>query len=170
MQLDGNVFWGSNDASASLPDLWMGQLNHFQESEVVCFRLRPFGTKVLALRRSAWGQAADASAEALLDRKGAWSDMASFAADADIIIVACSQDSSSFGFVNDSLIAACKPGVIIVNVARGTPFQKSNISCSKRSPRLSSQMLWQMPGSALICRLLIDWSGLVCCTRWPAQL
>lgn len=83
-------------------------------------RLRPFGTKVVAIRRSAWGQAADASAEALLDRKGAWSDMASLAADADIIIVACSQDSSSFGFVNDSLIAACKPGVIIVNVARGT--------------------------------------------------
>lgn len=71
------------------------------------------------MRRSSWGQPADASAEALLYDKGAWSDMHRFAAAADIIIVACSQDRTSMGFVNDGLLAACKPGVIIVNVARG---------------------------------------------------
>lgn len=71
------------------------------------------------MRRSSWGQAADASAEALLDDKGGWGDMRRFAAGADVIIVACSQDSSSMGFVNEDLLSACKRGVIIVNVARG---------------------------------------------------
>ncbi|BDA43435.1 Glyoxylate reductase [Coccomyxa sp. Obi] len=111
-------------------------------------RLRPFGARVMAVRRSAWGQAADASAEALLDRKGAWSDMASFAADADIIIVACSQDSSSIGFVNDSLIAACKPGVIIVNVARGGLLKYSAVRAGLESGKIGGLGLdvhWSEP-------------------------
>ena len=82
-------------------------------------RLRPFGVRLMAVRRSAWGQAPDQAAEALLDGKGAWGDLPRFAAEADVIIVACSQDASSRGFVNAAFLAACRPGVVIVNVARG---------------------------------------------------
>ena len=82
-------------------------------------RLRPFGVRATAVRRSAWGQAPDQASEALLDGKGAWGDLPRFAAEADIIVVACSQDASSQGFVNRAFLAACKPGVVIVNVARG---------------------------------------------------
>ena len=51
-----------------------------------------------------------------LDEAGEW---VGFAAEADVIIVACSQDASSRGFVNAAFLAACRPGVVIVNVARG---------------------------------------------------
>ena len=82
-------------------------------------RLKPFGVRLAAVRRSAWDQAGEAGAEALLDAKGSWSNMGSLTAEADIVIVACSQDATSRGFVNQAFLSACKPGVIIVNVARG---------------------------------------------------
>ena len=34
-------------------------------------------------------------------------------------MLACSQDATTRGFVNAELLAACKPGVIIINLARG---------------------------------------------------
>jgi phosphoglycerate dehydrogenase-like enzyme len=83
-------------------------------------RLQPFGVRLMAVRRSAWSaHAPDQDAQAALAAKGAWADMPRLAADADIIVLACSQDSTTRGFVNAQLLAACKPGVIIVNVARG---------------------------------------------------
>lgn len=74
---------------------------------------------MLGVRRSAWGRKADTAAQQLLHERAAWADMHRVAAQADIIVVACSQDATSRGFVNHALLAACKPGVIIVNVARG---------------------------------------------------
>ena len=73
----------------------------------------------MAVRRSAWGLARDASAEQMLDEKGSWPQMASLTAQADVVIVACSQDATTRGFLNQAFLSACKPGVIIVNVARG---------------------------------------------------
>lgn len=73
----------------------------------------------MAVRRSAWGQARDASAEQMLDEKGSWPQMASLTPQADVVIVACSQDATTRGFVNQAFLSACKPGVTIVNVARG---------------------------------------------------
>ena len=74
---------------------------------------------ITAVRRSAWGQADDAAAEAALDAKGLWGQMGSLTGQADIIILATSQDATTRGFVNKAFLSACKPGVIIVNVARG---------------------------------------------------
>ena len=84
-----------------------------------CCRLKAFGVHLMAVRRSAWGQARDASVEQWLDEKGSWPQMASLTPQADVIIVACSQDAMTRGFVNQAFLSACKPGVIIVNVARG---------------------------------------------------
>ena len=55
----------------------------------------------------------------MLDEKGSWPQMASLTPQADVVIVACSQDAMTQGFVNQAFLSACKPGVIIVNVARG---------------------------------------------------
>ena len=74
---------------------------------------------IIAVRRSGWGKAEDAAAEATLDAKGLWGQMSSLTGQADIIILATSQDATTRGFVNKAFLSACKPGVIIVNVARG---------------------------------------------------
>ena len=44
------------------------------------------------------------------------------AAKADIIAMTCSQTPETKGMVDGKLLAACKPGVHIVNVARGQPI------------------------------------------------
>lgn len=74
-----------------------------------------------AVRRSSWGQAGDAAAEGLLDAKASWVQLDSLTPVADVIIVVCSQDATTRGFVGQAFLSACKPGVIIVNVARGKP-------------------------------------------------
>ena len=45
------------------------------------------------------------------------------AAKADIIAMTCSQTPETKGMIDSKLLAACKPGVYIVNVARGQPLR-----------------------------------------------
>lgn len=54
-------------------------------------RLKPFGCRLAAVRRSAWGSPASAAAEALLDERGEWPELPRLAATADIIVLACVQ-------------------------------------------------------------------------------
>lgn len=87
-------------------------------------RLQCFGVTLAALRRSEWGEkaasAGAAAAEALLSDKGVWPrDTARLAGAADIVIVTCSQDASNRGMVGAGFLSSCKPGVRVVNVARG---------------------------------------------------
>ncbi|KAK9798534.1 hypothetical protein WJX73_010930 [Symbiochloris irregularis] len=80
-------------------------------------RLKPFGVKLLAVRRSPWQ--GEHEAEALLDERGSWEDLPSFAARSQLMILTCSQNEQTRGMINSSLLAACRRGVYIVNVARG---------------------------------------------------
>jgi len=57
----------------------------------ICRRLKPFGCRLAAVRRSAWGGPAGTAAEALLDEMGAWADLPRLAADADVLVLACVQ-------------------------------------------------------------------------------
>lgn len=106
-------------------------------------RLRPFGVRITALRRKPWGSHArhaeqqgggqapcwpghqhdwelEAAAEAALADRGCWGqDSARLAAEADIIAVTCHQDEQNRGMVGGEFLAHCKPGVRIINVARG---------------------------------------------------
>jgi phosphoglycerate dehydrogenase-like enzyme len=145
-------------------------------------RLKPFGVRLLAIRRSAWasegpkdvqtarwdsdclergpaveraivgasygglsfgqtnglsdgraspdpsepcdGPAAAPSGEiaALLDGRGRFpEDVASLAASADFVVLTCPQNAETRGMVDERFLASCKPGVRIINVARGAP-------------------------------------------------
>ena len=82
-------------------------------------RLKPFGAELRAVRRSPWR--GEHPAEALLDERGGWDRLHALAADADVLMLACSQNEQTRGLVDAALLAACKPGVLVVNVARGAP-------------------------------------------------
>lgn len=85
-------------------------------------RLQPFGCLLLCVRRSPWGQQpTEAVLEQQLHGTGTWQDLHTMAAKADIIAMTCSQTPETKGMVDSKLLAACKPGVRIVNVARGRP-------------------------------------------------
>lgn len=66
------------------------------------------------------GLALEAAAEAALSDRGCWgADSARLAGEADIIAMTCHQDEHNRGMINAAFLSHCKPGVRIVNVARG---------------------------------------------------
>ena len=90
-----------------------------QQRDVGC-RLKAFGVRLLAVRRSPWK--GEHGAEELLDDRGSWQDLPSLASSADLVILTCVQNELTHGMVNRAFLAACPPGVHIVNVARGAPL------------------------------------------------
>lgn len=111
-------------------------------------RLRAFGVTITALRRRPrWGAGAGdpaaAAAEAALSDRGCWpADTARLAAGADLVVVTCHQDERSRGMVNAEFLRACKPGVRIVNVARG---EHAGLPTRRRSrpPRAPCHLMWR---------------------------
>lgn len=83
-------------------------------------RLKPFHTQLLGVRRSAWGtNPADSVFEAELQHKGLFQDLIRLAAQADLVVLTCAVTDETRGMINHSFLQACKPGVRIINVARG---------------------------------------------------
>ncbi|KAI5411461.1 uncharacterized protein LOC127086113 [Lathyrus oleraceus] len=87
-------------------------------------RLKPFGVKVIATKRS-WASSAQHSSEIrndvddLVDEKGNHDDICDFAAKADIVVCCLSLNSETAGIVNKNFISSMKKGALLVNVARG---------------------------------------------------
>ncbi|CAL5201078.1 unnamed protein product [Lathyrus oleraceus] len=87
-------------------------------------RLKPFGVKVIATKRS-WASSAQHSSEIrndvddLVDEKGSHDDICDFAAKADIVVCCLSLNSETAGIVNKNFISSMKKGALLVNVARG---------------------------------------------------
>jgi len=94
-------------------------------------RLIPFGVSIYAIRRKKdrWGNGNGIdtdddglarAAEAALEDRGTWpEDTQRLASKADIVVLACHLDSSSRGIFGENFISWCKPGVRVINVARG---------------------------------------------------
>ena len=83
-------------------------------------RLKPFHVKLLGIRRVPWGGTpADAPLEAELQQRGLFQDIHHMAGQADLIVLTCSLTDITCGMVDSAFLKACKPGVRIINVARG---------------------------------------------------
>ena len=85
-------------------------------------RLKPFGVRLLSVRRSPWGSQGselERRAEAVLDAKDEWGQLHAFAGEADIVFPTVAQNAETKGFVGRDFLSACKDGVTIVNVSRG---------------------------------------------------
>lgn len=88
--------------------------------DLVFHRLKPFHVKLMGARRSPWGlNSSDSHLEAELQQKGIFQDLHSLCGQADIIVLTCSLTDATRGMVDRAFLTACKPGVRIINVARG---------------------------------------------------
>ncbi|KAI7988211.1 D-3-phosphoglycerate dehydrogenase [Camellia lanceoleosa] len=93
-------------------------------------RLRPFGVKILASKRS-WDSylqnscKSDASLtqngmnDDLVDEKGFHEDIHTFASNADIVFCCLLMNSETADIVNKTFISSMKKGALLVNIARG---------------------------------------------------
>ncbi|XP_010471237.1 PREDICTED: uncharacterized protein LOC104751059 [Camelina sativa] len=81
-------------------------------------RLKPFGSRVIATKRS-WPASITDSYSSLLDEKGSHEDIYSFAGKADIVVVCLRLNKETAEIVNKKFICSMKKGAFLVNIARG---------------------------------------------------
>ncbi|XP_043720111.1 hydroxypyruvate reductase isoform X2 [Telopea speciosissima] len=93
-------------------------------------RLRPFGVKILATKRS-WASDLPVSCQPnevrnqsdtindLVDKKGGPEDFFDFASEADIVVTCLALNSETAGIVNHKFLSSMKQGALLVNIARG---------------------------------------------------
>ncbi|KAK9830334.1 hypothetical protein WJX72_011101 [[Myrmecia] bisecta] len=109
-------------------------------------RLKPFGCKLTAVRRSPW--AGQSPHEADLEAKGTWLDLYPMAAAADLIVLTCAQNEQTRNMVNAAFLADCKPDVRIINVARGGLLDYDAVKAALEGGRIGGLGLdvqWQEP-------------------------
>ncbi|KAF5456867.1 hypothetical protein F2P56_026298, partial [Juglans regia] len=93
-------------------------------------RLRPFGVKIIATKRSWEAQSQDScqsndvpgpnsTTNDLIDEKGVHEDIHEFASNADIVVCCLNLNSETAGTVNKKFISSMRKGALIVNIARG---------------------------------------------------
>ena len=80
-------------------------------------RLAVFGVTMNGVRSREWEGAGKAGA--LLQRRGRWAELHEMVGEADIIVLTTVQNAKTRGMVDAAFLAACRPGVHIINVARG---------------------------------------------------
>ena len=84
----------------------------------------------MGIRRGPWGTApADAPLEAELQQKGLFQDLHQLAGQADLVVLTCSLTDATRGMVDSAFLKACKPGVRIINVARGALLPGPPCAC-----------------------------------------
>ncbi|XP_052198030.1 uncharacterized protein LOC127804942 isoform X2 [Diospyros lotus] len=93
-------------------------------------RLRPFGVRILATKRS-WARYLEDSYKSdalptqngnngdLVDEKGGHEDIHTFARNADIVVCCLSMNSETAGIINKKFVSSMKKGALLVNIARG---------------------------------------------------
>ncbi|CAN8239460.1 unnamed protein product [Cochlearia groenlandica] len=81
-------------------------------------RLKPFGSRVIATKRS-WSASIIDSDSSLVDEKGSHEDIYAFAGKADIVVVCLRLNKETAEIVNKKFISSMKKGALLVNIARG---------------------------------------------------
>ena len=82
-------------------------------------RLRGFGVRQSVLTRRASAELDEDPDVAVWAQLSDVAGMSHLLQAADVVVFACSLNEESRGMMNDAFLALCKPGVIIINVARG---------------------------------------------------
>ncbi|KAL5558440.1 hypothetical protein UlMin_034651 [Ulmus minor] len=90
-------------------------------------RLRPFGVKIIATKRSWTSNLKDSCRGScqndvhgdLVDEKGSHEDIYKFSSKADIVVCCLTQNRETVGIVNRSFISSMRKGALLVNIARG---------------------------------------------------
>ena len=91
-------------------------------------------------------------AASALTRRGKWADLHSFASAADVAFVCCAENAATRGVVGEAFWAAAKPGLVLVNVARGglvDPAAALRALRSGRALALALDVQWEEPVDVL---------------------
>jgi phosphoglycerate dehydrogenase-like enzyme len=115
LQEQGKRNWSRTGVSAharSVEGVVMAIVGYGQIGRQVALRARPFGIKTIAVSRSA-------KSDALVDESCALSELDQALSRADIVVLSIALTPETRHLLDRRRLAACKPGVVLINVARG---------------------------------------------------
>ncbi|KAL4184013.1 hypothetical protein AMTRI_Chr11g101200 [Amborella trichopoda] len=122
-------------------------------------RLKPFGVKILATKRS-WSSVSQDSRthegleanekfnDALVDKKGDMGSIYDFAREADIVIACIGLNKDTAGIVNHKFLSSMRKGALLVNVARGGVLDYESVKYHLESGHLGGMafdVAWTEP-------------------------
>lgn len=127
--------------------------------EELAKRLKPFGVKIIATKRSWASYPQDSSQQNglsatlgcindLVDEKGCHTDIHKFASVADIVVCCLSMNPETAGIVNECFISSMKKGAYLVNIARGGLLEYSAVMSNLKSGHLGGlgiDVAWTEP-------------------------
>ena len=112
----------------------------------VARRLRAFGCKLQAVRKSEWPKE---EWDFLLYDEGVRPlDELRWIKNSDAVVLCCNQTKENMGMINDDFIGHMKPGAVLVNIARGGLFNREHVLRALDDGRLgylASDVAWQEP-------------------------
>ncbi len=112
----------------------------------VARRLRAFGCKLQAVRKSEWPKE---EWDFLLYDEGVRPlDELKWIKNSDAVVLCCNQTKENMGMINDDFIGHMKPGAVLVNIARGGLFNREYVLRALDDGRLgylASDVAWQEP-------------------------
>ncbi|GMN65584.1 hypothetical protein TIFTF001_034646 [Ficus carica] len=119
-------------------------------------RLRPFGVKIIATKRSWTSHLKDSFqsngqsdvGDVLVDERGSHEDINKFASKADIVVCCLSLNSETVGIVNRSFISSMRKGALLVNIARGGLLDYESVYDSLQTGHLGGlgiDVAWKEP-------------------------
>ncbi|CAH2066882.1 unnamed protein product [Thlaspi arvense] len=82
-------------------------------------RLKPFGSRVIATKRSWPDSIIDSDSSLVVDEKGSIEDIYTFAGKADIVAVCLRLNKETNDIVDKKFISSMKKGALLVNISRG---------------------------------------------------
>ncbi|XP_010910119.1 uncharacterized protein [Elaeis guineensis] len=98
-------------------------------------RLRPFGVRILAIKRRWTSDSLPAGVlnaesngiDGLIDKKGGPENMYEFASEADIVVTCLTLTTESAGIIDEKFLSHMRKGSLLVNVARGGLLEYNSV-------------------------------------------
>ncbi|KAI4341648.1 hypothetical protein MLD38_026345 [Melastoma candidum] len=85
-------------------------------------RLRPFGVKIIATKRSWSSSQLDGFTDEFVDEKGSCSEIYDFAGKADIVVCCLSMNKYTEDIIDDKFLSSMRKGALLINFARGVDY------------------------------------------------
>jgi phosphoglycerate dehydrogenase-like enzyme len=117
--------------ATSLEDKTMAIVGYGHIGREVALRARPFGVRIIGVSRSA-------KADALLDESHPLTGLDRVLARADIAVIAIALTADTRLLFDRRRLEACKPGIVLVNVARGGLVDQEALAAALASGQVSA--------------------------------
>lgn len=116
--------------------------------EAIARRLAGFGMRVIAVSRHGPGGARPRDPSVPLDRHVSLRELGAVLPLADFLVVGAPASTDNIGLVDRAMLAACRPGVWVVNVARGPVIDYEALLEALRSGQVAGaglDVFWEEP-------------------------